>query len=89
MEDVVNAQPFDLSSIHMLIKDVESTFVVLLILAVIIVTGVLPVLIPGVWLGTLAFEHALNRQIRQTTITVRSVLNQIKVERFLNIVVIN
>jgi hypothetical protein len=52
----------------------------------VIVMGVVPAAAtPGVWLGTLAFEHALNRQV---PIMVRSVPNQIKVGCFLDIVVI-
>jgi hypothetical protein len=66
-------------------KDAETAFVVSEVVDALVVTGVLPVPIPGVWLGTLAFEHALNRQV---TITVRSVPNQMKGGCFLGIVVI-
>ena len=85
MEDVVNAQPFVLSSIRMPIKDTEPVFAVPEVTVAPIVMGVVPAAIPDVWLGTLAFEHALKRQV---TIMVRSVPNQIKVERFLDIVII-
>ena len=63
------------------IKDTEPVFEA----PGVIVMGVVPAAIPDVWLGTLAFEHALKRQV---TIMVRSVPNQIKVGRFLDIVII-
>ena len=86
MEDVVNAQPFDLSSIRILMKDAETAFVFSEVVEDLVVTGVLPAPIPGTWLDTLAFEHALNRQ---ATIMARSVLNQMNIERFLSVVVIS
>lgn len=80
MEDVVNAQPFDLSSIRMPMKDTGPVLAPGVVVTP-VMTGV--VAIAGVWLGALAVEHALNRQVM---IMVRSVPNQIKVGRFLDIV---
>jgi len=81
MEDVVSAQPFDLSSMRMPMKDAVA--VVPGVAPVLVAPGVVPVPIPGVCAGAAAFEHALNRQAR---IIVSSVPNQINVGRFLYIV---
>ena len=80
MADVVNAQPRDLSSMRMPRKD-TGPVVPVLVVPTGVVPGVLP--IPGVFVGIVAFEHALNRQV---TISIRSVPNQIKGGHFLPIV---
>jgi hypothetical protein len=70
---------------RMPMKDTDPTFVVPGVIVVSLVARVLPVPIPDVWLGTLEFEHALNRQI---TIMVRSIPNQVTGGCFLDIVII-
>lgn len=67
------------------IKDTEPVFAVPEVTVAPIVTGVVPAAIPGVWLGAVAFEHALNRQV---PIMIRSVPNQTKGGRVLDIVLI-